>query len=177
MRVSWIARDDDGSDCDLKLPEPEKVEGWTRDRIGIRVSAKSQLRSCRLGAERGWQGWPIPADSLLDLTKGDGKVGLVLPIGTSMAAPEIGHPITATGGFAFNSDGSLDNFYFQVNDPLLVAGKRLWNTIHWVYDPATFGQGRHRRALTVRGSLASLDNDMSEAVAIRLADGQVTSDD
>lgn len=98
----------------------------------------------------------------------------MLPIGASLAAHEIGHPLTATGSFALNADGSLDHFYFDDQDPLLVAGQRLWNIVRWFYEPATYGQGRQRRALTVRGNLTAQDSSTGEDVVIRLADDRVT---
>ena len=93
-----------------------------------------------------------------------------------MDAPEIGHGLTATGGFAFNADGSLDRFYFEPKDPLVVAGRRLWNTVQWSYDPASFGQGRRRRPVTVRGTLVSAgDGAGGGDVVVRLADGRVSA--
>lgn len=172
VHVSWISWADDASGWDLQLAEPGTIDGWTCNLVGLRVSLDGKLRHCSLAAGRAWHGWPIPAGSLVDLTTPD-KVGLVLPTGTSMAAPEIGHRITDTGGFAFNADGSLDNFYFDAQDPLLVAGRRLWNTVQWTYEPATYGQGRHRHAIAVRGSQV-LDGNYGENIVIRLRDGKVT---
>ncbi len=94
-----------------------------------------------------------------------------------MAAPEIGHRLTATGGFSFNADGSLDRFYFEPEDPLVVAGRRLWNTVQWSYDPATDGQGRHRRPVTVRGTLVSTESGAGGDVIVRLADGRVSAEE
>ena len=111
LRVSWIQLADDRKDWNLQLPEPELVEGWACDEIGVRVSPIGQLRPCQLAAERAWKGWPIPAGSFIDLAKTN-KVGLSIPTGASMAAPEIGHSITATSGLSLNADGSLDRFYF-----------------------------------------------------------------
>ena len=175
LHVIWLGRADAGSGWDLQLPEPEPIEGWTCERIGVRVSDTGRLRSCDLAAGRIWRGWPIPAGSLLDLAT-TGKIGLALPRGASLPAPEIGHPLTATGGFSLNADGSLSRFYFEGDDPLLVAGMQLCNTVEWVYDPATMGQGR-RRALTVRGSLISPDGGSAGTVVIRLSDGQVVGTD
>ena len=174
LRVSWVQLADDGQGWDLQLTEPEPVEGWTCATIGVRVSAAGRLRSCQLAAGRAWQRWPIPAGVFLDLAT-VGKVGLALPTGASMAAPEISHAITATGSFAFNADGSLDRFYFEPEDPLVVAGQRLWNTVQWSYDPATYGQGRRRRAITVRGTLVSAVGGAGGDVVIRLADGRVSA--
>lgn len=173
LRISWLSRADDGSSWDVQLPEPAQIEGWTCETVGVRLSVAGRLLSCRLAAERLWQGWPIPAGSFLELNGESGKVGLAIPIGTSMAAPEIGHDLTSTGGFKLNSDGSLDQFYFEPDAPLSVAGMQLWNTVEWSYDPASLGQGRRRRALTVRGSLMDQANGMGGTVTIRLADGQV----
>ncbi len=173
LHVSWIQRTDDGEGWDLMLPGPELVEGWRCAGLGVQVSRTGQLRSCRLAAGRRWRGWPIPDGSLLDLTTAD-KVGLALPDGASMAALEIGHAITATGAFSFNADGSLDRFSFPDDDPLVVAGRRLGNTVQWSYDPATLGQGRRRRPVTVRGTLAAADGSGGEDVIIRLSDGRVT---
>lgn len=176
LRVSWLGRADAGSGWDLQFPEPEAVEGWTCERIGVRVSDAGRLRSCNLAAGRIWRGWPLPAGSRLDLAT-PGEIGLALPMGASLPAPEIGHPLTATGGFSLNADGSLNRFYFEDDDPLRVAGMRLWNTVQWTYDPATAGQGRRRRALTVRGSLVSPDGGSAGTVVIRLSDGQVVGTD
>ena len=57
-----------------------------------------------------------------------------------------------------------------------MAGLRLWNTVEWTYDPARYGQGRHRRAVTVRGTQL-LDSGGGATVLIRLADGKVTTPD
>ncbi len=172
LRVIWLGRADAGSGWDLQLPEPEPIEGWTCERIGVSVSVTGLLRSCTLAAGRIWHRWPIPAGSLLDLAT-PGQVGLVLSRGASMPAPEIGHLLTATGGFSFNEDGSLNRSYFEDDDPLRVAGMRLWNTVEWTYDPTTLGQGRRRQALTVRGSLISPDGGSAGTVVIRLSDGHV----
>ncbi len=174
LRVSWIRWSDDGQGWDLQLTEPQPIEGWTYATIGVRVSSVGRLRSCQLAAERAWHGWPVPAATFLDLST-DGKVGLALPSGVSMDAPEIGHRLTATGGFAFNADGSLDRFYFEPEDPLVVAGRRLWNIVQWSYDPASFGQARRRRPATVRGTLVSAEGGAGGDVVIRLADGQVSA--
>ena len=88
-----------------------------------------------------------------------------------MAALEIGHALTSTGSFTLNTDGSLDTFSFDDDDPLRVAGLQLSNTVEWSYNPATLGQGRSRQALTVRGS--SIDG----TVTIRLSDGHVLATD
>ena len=173
LRVTWVHFAPDDGGWDLQLTEPQLLDGWTCDKVGVRVSPVGRLRSCQLAAERHWHGWPIPAESFLDLAE-PGKVGLAMPTGASMPAPEIGHPITATGGFAFNDDGSLDRFYFTDEDPLVVAGRRLWNTVQWSYDPATHGQGRQRPALTVRGYVAS-GADAGTAVVIDLSTGRATS--
>ena len=175
LHVIWLGRADAGSGWDLRLPEPEPIEGWTCERIGVRVSDVGRLQSCNLAAGRMWRGWPIPGGSLLDLAT-TGTIGLALPMGASLPAPEIGHPLTATSGFSLNADGSLNRFYFEDDDPLLVAGMRLWNTVEWTYDPATMGQGR-RRALTVRGSLILPDGGLAGTVVIRLSDGQVVGTD
>ncbi len=174
LRVSWIQLADDGEDWDLQLPEPELVEGWACAETPVRVSRTGQLRSCRLAAGRNWQGWPIPAGSLLDLATAE-TIGLALPTGATMSAPEIGHGITDTGTFTINADGSLDRFYFEPDDPLRVAGRRLWNTVRWTYDLATYGQGRRRRAIAVRGSLMSAGGEPGGDVVIRLADGHVSA--
>ena len=175
MHVSLIGHDYNAPGWNLQLSEPGTIDGWTCDRTNVGVSADGKLRYCRLAAGRLWKDWPIPAGSWLDL-KEAGKVGLALPTGASMAAPEIGHRISDTGGFAFNADGSLDHFYFSEQDPFRVAGIRLWNTVEWSYDPASYGQGRRRHAVTVRGSQI-LDNGEGGTVLIRLADGKVTIPD
>lgn len=175
VQVSWISHAYDAEEWVLQLFEPTAIDGWTCEPIGVGMSPDGKLRHCRLAAGRMWKEWPIPAQSWLDLTQ-QGRVGLVLPTGASMAAPEIGRRITYTGGFAFNADGSLDNLYFNDRDPFRVAGLRLWNTVEWTYDPASYGQGRHRRAVTVRGTRL-LDSGEGGTVLIRLADGKVTIPD
>ncbi len=177
LRVSWLSRADDGSGWDVQLPEPQQIEGWTCETIGVRLSHAGQLLSCSLAAGRIWQGWPIPAGSLLELRQEGGKLGLVLPRGASMAAPEIGHALTSTGIFTLNADGSLDTFSFDDDDPLRVAGLQLSNTVEWSYNPATLGQGRRRRALTIRGSSIDRANGTSGTVTIRLSDGQILATD
>ena len=174
LRITWLRRAADGQGWDLQLTAPEVVEGWTCATVGVHVSAAGRLRSCQLAAGRDWRGWPIPAGTFLDLATA-GKVGVTLPAGATMAAPEIGHGLTATGSFSFNADGSLDRFYFEPEDPLVVAGRRLWNTVQWSYHPATDGQGRRRRAVTVRGTLVSTEGDAGGDIVIRLADGQVSA--
>ena len=57
-----------------------------------------------------------------------------------------------------------------------MAGLRLWNTVEWTYDPASYGQDRHRRAVTVCGTQL-LDSGGGATVLIRLADGKVTTPD
>ena len=176
LRVTWLGRADSGSGWDLQLPEPEQIDGWTCDRIGVRVSETGVLQSCTLAAGRMWHGWPIPTGSLLDLTT-SGTVGLALTGNASMPAPEIGHTLTATGGFSLNADGSLARYYFEDADPLLVAGQRLCNTVEWSYDPATLGRGRRRPALTVRGNQILPNGDFGGNVVIRLSDGDVQNAD
>lgn len=175
MHVSLIGRDYKAPEWELQLSEPGTIDGWTCERTNVGVLPDGKLQSCKLAAGRVWKDWPIPAGSWLDL-KTTGKVGLTLPTGASMAAPEIGHRITDTGGFAFNADGSLDNFYFDEQNPLAVAGRRLYNTVEWTYDPASYGQGRRRHAVTVRG-IQMLDNGEGSTVVIRLSDGKVTIPD
>lgn len=175
LQVSLIGRDYNGPGWELQLSEPGTIDGWTCERTNVGVLPNGKLQSCQLAAGRMWKGWLLPAGSWLDL-KMAGKVGLTLPTGASLAAPEIGHRITDTGGFAFNADGSLDSFYFNEQDPLQVAGLRLWNTVEWTYDPASYGQGRGRHAVTVRGT-QMLENGEGGTVLIRLADGKVTSPD
>lgn len=159
----------------LELSEPGEIDGWACERTNVGVLPDGKLQSCSLAAGRMWKEWLIPAGSWLDL-KTTGKVRLTLPTGASIAAPEIGHRITDTGGCAFNADGSLDNFYFNEQEPLRVAGIQPCNTVEWTYDPASYGQGRRRHAVTVHGS-QMLNNGESRTVVIRLADGKVTIPD
>ena len=172
LDVEWIARSGDGTGWDVQTPKPTVVEGWTCNEVGVHLSPRGRLRGCRLAGGRLWQGWPIPGDTPLDLSKA-GEVGIAL-IESAIPAPEIGRSVPATGGMSFNADGSLDQVHFNEDDPLVVRGVRLWNSVTWVYSPASLGRGRRRRPLAVRG--ATLPPESRE-VEVRAADGRVTPRD
>ncbi len=182
LQLSFVSASDDGQGWDVQMPSPPKIDGWTCDTKGlVQVSAQGRLRSCTLATARGWQGWTLPAGSLLELTAPDGEVGLALPMGASLPAPEIGHAIPATGQFRFNADGSLHDVYFDGKDPLVVRGVPLWNEVTWTYDPVTIGQGRRRRPTAVSGAVSETTPNrpkgLTGLVSIRTTDGQITPTD
>lgn len=174
LEIDWIRYADAEQGWDLHLTGPQAIEGWTCAAIGVRVSRAGRLRSCQLAAGRFWHGWQIPADTHLDLAY-PAKVEVTLPTGASMAAPEIGHDLTANGSFTLNSDGSLDRLYLEPDKPFIVAGQRLWNTVQWSYAPATEGQGRHRRAISVSGTVTSSEADAGGNVVVRFADNKISA--
>ena len=121
----------------------------------------------------------MPAGTELNLNGYDDTVELVAP-GQKIAAPEIGRAIPDTGSFEINRDGSLASVYFESDQPYVVNGIALWNTVTWQYDAKSFGMGRQRMPVSVTGALVS---DVTvkgqtfmadEDVLIRLSDGAVT---
>ena len=123
--ITWMQRSNDGEDWNVQLATPKVIEGWTCGTVGVRLSPKGRLRTCRLSAGRRWRGWPIPSDSFLKLAAADHAVQVTFTGASPIPALEIGRSIPATGGGTFNADGSLRQLYFEEEDPLLVHGLRL----------------------------------------------------
>lgn len=140
----------------LQLAGPQAVDGWTCQPDLVELTQGGHLARCELALAREWNGWPIPAKTLVTLT--DQSVGLVFPTDAPVMAPEIGRPLPATGGMTLNADGSLDSVYFEADAPFAVCGGTIWNTVNWRYDPSTFGQGRARQPASVTGASPAGDD-------------------
>ena len=178
VSVNFVSQESDG--WSVRLTTPQAIDGWICEVSLVQITTDGHLRRCTLSAGREWNGWPVPAGTLLDLARTDTTVGMVFPEATPVMAAEIGRTLPATGGMSMNADGSLDCVYFENDSPLVVQGVPLWNTVCWQYAPDTFGQGRNRPKLAVRGAVPSdvmHDGQRipggSDAI-VRFADGQVT---
>jgi hypothetical protein len=169
----------DGQDgWSVHLAAPQEIDGWPCAVVGVDVTAAGRLIACTLSAEKRWEGWLLPAGTILNLNGYGDTVELVAP-GSVLPAPEIGRPIPDTGSFRVNRDGSLHDAYFQSEQPYVIKGVALWNTVTWQYDVATFGKGRTRQPISVEGSLVQ-DTTIGErsfaanqSVSVRLSDGMV----
>ncbi len=134
----------------LDLDRPQSIDGWTCQADFVELKQDAHLRRCVLASARDWNGWPIPAATLIALN--GPTLGFVFPPDASVMAREIGRPLPATGAMTINADGSLDSVYFDAEAPLVVCNASLWNTVTWRYDPATIGQGRDRKPIAVSGA-------------------------
>ena len=151
LNVTSIQRTvDDG--WAMQLAGAQSVAGWTCEPDLVELYADGRLRRCSLATAREWQGWPIPAATLVALDRPDQTVGLVFPTDQPVMASEIGRPLPSTGQITLNDDGSLDSVYFEPDAPLLSCGQTLWNTVRWQYDASTLGQGRARKPVAVSGA-------------------------
>lgn len=180
VTVIWLQRDQPDS-WRIRLDADRSIDGWTCQPDLVGIAADGHLRSCTLAAARQWNGWPIPAATLLSLERPDRIVGLVLPEHDPVMAPEIDRPLPNTGQMTINPDGSLDSVYLQQDAPLTVCGTPLWNTLRWEYAADTFGRGRARPAVILHGALVEALARGSTAmtagteVAVRLADCTLTA--
>lgn len=141
----------------VHLAGPQSVDGWTCQPDLVELAADGALRRCVVASAREWNGWTIPAATLVAPDPTARTVGFVFPTDMPVMAQEIGRNLPATGGMSMNADGSLNSVYFDAEAPLVVCGASLWNTVTWTYDTASFGQGRARRPEKVTGAAPAGD--------------------
>ena len=179
VKADWMEREADGR-WTVQLTSPQAIDGWTCQTTGVKLGRDGHLRGCSLSAGRNWNGWPIPAGTLLNLDSPGKTIGMVFPANRPVMAHEIGRPLPATGSMSMNADGSLNRVYFENNAPLVVRGIPLWNTVTWDYAASTFGQGRDRPPIAYNGAIPTeLTYDgrtilPGTEVTIRLSDGALT---
>jgi hypothetical protein len=139
----------------LTLAEPRRIGGWNCAATEVALTAEGDLLSCRLSDAATWQGWSLPARTGVTLRRTERTLTAELPDGARIEAA--GTRRSLPSGATLNEDGSPATAFYRTDEQLEVAGVSLWQQITWTYDPATFGQGRNRPPITVRGMRAATE--------------------